>query len=241
MSGVRSMVIKVLFLDIDGTLTENRDTYELSLDAIRILRGVVKKGILVSLVSSNALPIVVGLSRYIGLNGPVIGESGCLVYYDKWGFIELASKSAVEPYRALLGNYGMYVEDSWQNRFRLYDFALKLRKEFFNKAGDVLRLLRGFLEKHYPGFTVDYSGYALHVKELGVDKKRAVLYVLSRLGIDPGESAGIGDSVMDVDFLSVVGFSAAVANADEDLKKRVSMVLSKPSGLGVVEFIEKYV
>lgn len=236
------MVIKVLFLDVDGTLTEDRDTYNLEIDVIRVLRRVVEKGVVVSLVSSNAIPVVVGLSRYIGLNGPVIGESGCLVFHGEWGGLRaLAQRSAFEPYRAILEYFGDFVYDSWQNRFRLYEYALKLRKEYSSSLGIVLDKIRGFLESRYPGFTVDYSGYALHVREVGVDKGKAVSYVLKSLGVDPVEAGGVGDSVMDTGFLRFLGLSAAVSNADEELKRNVSIVLSKPSGRGVIEFVERYV
>lgn len=230
--------IRALFLDIDGTLTVNRRIYALDLEAIEAIRKAVEMGIAVSLVSSNALPVVAGLARYLGLNGAAIGESGSLVYIN--GLITvLASKPAKEPYRALLERYGEYVEDSWQNMFRLYEFSLKIRDEYKNSWRNVVQLLREFVEKMYPGFTVDYSGYSLHIREVGVDKKRAVLYVLSQLGIDPSEAAGVGDSVMDVSFLSSLGLSAAVSNADEELKNSVHLVLSKPSGKGVAEFIYK--
>lgn len=230
---------KAVFLDVDGTLTVNRESYVLDLDAVKALRKAVESGILVSLVSSNALPIVVGLLRYLGLNGVAIGESGSLVYMDD-RVIPLASKPAREPYRALLECFKDYVEDSWQNSFRLYEFVLRLRKEYRSTWRSVVAMLRGFVEREYSGFTVDYSGYALHVREVGVDKKRAVLYVLEKLGLDPCEVAGIGDSVMDISFLSALGVSAAVANADEELKERVHVVLSKPSGKGVEEFVYDY-
>jgi len=211
--------VKALFFDVDGTLTIDRTSYRLSLEAIEALRRVVDSGIIVSLVSSNALPIVVGVSRYIGLNGPVVGETGCLVYSDEWGLVALADKPAREPYRALLEEYGEYVGDSWQNSFRLYEFALKLKKEYLHRAFELLSEMKGFVESRFPGFTVDYSGYALHVRPVNVDKKRAVLYILERLGIDPSEAGGVGDSYMDSSFLSVLGYSAAVSNADEELKR----------------------
>lgn len=230
---------KALFLDVDGTLTINRKSYTLDLEAVEAIRKAVEKGIVVSLVSSNALPIVVGLTRYLGLNGVAIGESGSLVYMD--GVVKaLASKPAREPYRALLEHCGEYVEDSWQNMFRLYEFSLKLREEYKSSWRSIVQLLREFVEVRYPGFTVDYSGYTLHVREAGVDKKKAVLYVLDQLGIEPSDAAGVGDSVMDTSFLSVLGLTAAVSNADEELKNSVHLVLSEPSGKGVAEFIYKY-
>lgn len=230
--------IKALFVDIDGTLTVDRGTYRLSLEAITALRKAVSKGVVVSLVSSNALPLVVGLLRYIDLNGYAIGETGCLVFNGSKGLISLASRSARDVYLDLLHEFRDYVEDSWQNVFRLYEYALKIRSKYRSSVWDVLEEMRRFVNGKYSGFTVDYSGYALHVRPLDVDKRKAVLYVLNELGVDPGDTAGIGDSYMDAVFLRELGISAAVSNADDDLKREVSMVLSKPSGLGVAEFID---
>jgi len=229
------MAVKAVFTDIDGTLTINRSSYVLSIEAINALRKLVEKGIVVSLVSSNALPVVIGLSRYIGLNGPVVGESGALVYHDEWGIVELASAPAREAYLGVLEEYGEYVEDSWQNRFRIYEYALKIKREYLGRAWDIVREIRGFVESRYEGFTVDYSGYAIHIHAKGVSKGTAVRYILDRLGVDPGEAMGIGDSVMDAEFIGFLGYRVAVGGADEGLVRVCNIVLSEPSGLGVAE------
>lgn len=230
--------IKAVFFDIDGTLTTDRDTYDLSIDAIIAIRRLVESGIIVSFVSSNSLPVVVGLGRYIGINGFSIGETGCLIYSDKTGLIRLTDLSAKHIYHELINQYSEFITDSWQNPFRICEFALKLRKEHRDRAFEVLALLRKHVELRYPDFTVDYSGYAFHIRPRDVDKGRAVLEVLKRLGIDPSEAGGVGDSYMDSVFLKYLGLSAAVSNADEELKRSVTLVLSKPSGLGVAEFAE---
>lgn len=233
--------VKALFLDVDGTLTTDRAGYSLSLTAVQALRQAVRGGLIVSLVSSNALPVVAGLSRYIGLNGPTIGESGCLVLHDGWGLIRLTLRSAREPYLDAAEKFKNYVESSWQNEFRLCEYALRPREKSRDKVLEIWSAIREYVERKYPGFTVEYSGYALHVKPADVDKRGAVLYVLNRLGIDPYEAAGVGDSMMDTSFLRALGLSAAVSNADEELKRAVSVVLSRPSGDGVAEFIERII
>ncbi|MEM4717973.1 MAG: phosphoglycolate phosphatase [Desulfurococcaceae archaeon] len=232
------IITRALFVDVDGTLTINRNTYKLSLEAISALSKLVSKGIVVSLVSSNALPLVVGLLRYIGLNGYAIGETGCLVFNEKRGLVSLSSRSAKVVYLDLLREFGEYVEDSWQNVFRLYEYALRLRERYRDNVWVALEEMRNYVNSKYSGFTVDYSGYAFHVRPFDVDKRKAVLYVLNELGIDPSEAAGVGDSYMDAVFLRELGLSAAVSNADDNLKRDVSIVLSKPSGLGVAEFVE---
>ena len=75
------MKIKLLATDIDGTLTIDRSSEFIPIEAMEFMRRLEDYGVLVSLVSANALPIIVGLRRYLGLRGPVIAENGaCLLY-----------------------------------------------------------------------------------------------------------------------------------------------------------------
>ncbi|ACL11340.1 Phosphoglycolate phosphatase [Desulfurococcus amylolyticus 1221n] len=231
--------VRIVFTDIDGTLTINRRSYMLALKAVEALRLLVDKGVIVSLVSSNALPIVVGLSRYIGLNGPVVGESGALVYSDEWGIVELTNMSARDVYLDLLEKYGEYVEDSWQNRFRLYEYALKMRGKYLDRAGEIVNEMKRYVESRHEGYTLEYSGYAIHVHAKGVGKGVAVKYILDKLGISSSEALGIGDSAMDVDFIKFLGYRAAVGGSDEELLKYCNIVAESPSGFGLAEIISR--
>lgn len=224
---------------MDGTLTVDRGSYLISLEAVDALRRVAERGVLVSLVSSNALPVVVGLSRYMGLNGPVIAESGALVYYDEWGLVELADKSARYVYHDILERFSEFVEDSWQNRFRLYDFALRIRGEHRGRAAVLAEELKEYVEFNFSGFTVDYSGYALHVHSKSVSKGVAVDYVLRRLGVSSEEALGVGDSIMDLDFIKRLGFKAAVGGSDRELVEACNIRAASPGGRGLVEILRK--
>jgi len=50
---------------------------------------------------------------------------------------------------------------------------------------------------------------------------------------------GFGDAENDFAFLSLCGFSVAVANAIPSLKERVHLVTSGEDGAGVVEVLQK--
>ncbi|MGB9828163.1 MAG: phosphoglycolate phosphatase [Thermosphaera sp.] len=226
--------VRIVFIDVDGTITEGRDTYLLDLELVSVLRMLAGQGVYVSIVSSNALPVVIGLARYLGFNGPVTGESGSLVYYDKWGLVELAGSPTRHVYVDVLERFKDYVDDTWQNRFRIYEYALKVRKGF--DGWMVYRMVADYVESNYRDVRVGYSGYAIHLMPRGVDKGVAVKYVLDRMGINPDEAAGVGDSVMDVEIMKHVGLRVAVGNADEELKKVCNIVLDKPSSKGVLDF-----
>jgi len=102
----------------------------------------------------------------------------------------------------------------------------------------VFRMIKEYVEAKYGDVEVGYSGYAIHLVPKGVNKGVAVKYILDRLNIDPSQAAGVGDSIMDVEIMRQVGYSVAVGNADEELKRACSIILKSPSGRGVLEFVK---
>ena len=225
--------------DIDGTLTVSRNTVMLDLGALSSLRDLEKNGIHVVLVSSNMIPAVAALKKYIGLSGPAIGETGCIIYWGGDDFEVLTKYSAGKIYEKVLEKYSLYVYGSWQNRFRSYDYALKIKPEHRDKAEEIVESIKDFVERHDPNIKVGFSGYAIHLTPRDAGKGKALLHVLEKMRIKPSEVIGVGDSIMDYDFIRYVGLKVAVGNADDELKKLVDIVTEKPSGQGVVELVNK--
>ncbi|MET1159394.1 MAG: phosphoglycolate phosphatase [Thermoprotei archaeon] len=230
---------RALALDVDGTLTINREEYTIHLGAIYALRKLVEKNYTIVLISSSALPIVAGLQRYLGLKGPTIGESGALILTEEGEIIRLARNSAREAYTSVLNKYNEYVMDSWQNLFRLYDYALKVKPEYRSRDREIVSMITEYVEREYPNIRVGYSGYAIHLTPSEVSKGKALEYIAEYLGIDLEEFIGVGDSVMDLEFLEKVGLSVTFQNADPELIAKADLVLSKPSGYGVEELAKK--
>ncbi len=228
--------VKIVFTDLDGTLTESRRTYRIYLGAVEALRGLQSIGVRVSIVSSNALPVVIGLHRYLDLNGPAIAETGALVYSEDLGIVELPSRSAREAYSDALSKFRGLVADSWQNRFRLYDFALRVVDR--SNGDQVYKLVKDYVEGRYDWVRVGYSKYAIHLTPRDVDKGRAVKFVLDKLGLDPSEAAAVGDSSMDADLLRAVELGVATGDADEELKAVAKLVVNEPAGRAIVRLAE---
>ena len=73
---------------------------------------------------------------------------------------------------------------------------------------------------------------ALH---MGVEDKRAVLSQLAtQRGIDLAQTGYMGDDVVDLPILRACGFSAAVADAHEEVLARVAYVATRGGGRGAV-------
>lgn len=80
---------------------------------------------------------------------------------------------------------------------------------------------------------------AVMVLPYGVNKATGLRAALDELGCSARETVGIGDAENDQSFLSLCGYSVAVANSLPALKRRVDCVTAGASGAGVVELIER--
>lgn len=80
---------------------------------------------------------------------------------------------------------------------------------------------------------------ALMVLPHDVDKTTGLTIALRELGISAADTVAVGDAENDHAFLAFCGYSAAVANALDFLKKQVHYVASATHGAGVEELIDK--
>ena len=70
---------------------------------------------------------------------------------------------------------------------------------------------------------------------MGVENKLSVFEsLLSSLALSPAQSAGLGDDVMDLPFLTRCGFAAAVPLAPAYVQQRVHYVTTAHGGCGAV-------
>ncbi|WP_238024829.1 phosphoglycolate phosphatase [Metallosphaera javensis (ex Hofmann et al. 2022)] len=218
-------MIKMLLTDLDGTLTEDRGTYVVDIDAIRALRRAEKAGIKVALVSGNSYPVLRGLHNYLGLTGGVVAENGCFVFYKgvTYRVCETLSRDIVSEFAKVFN-----LKESWQNEFRKSDFGFtpaELKDEMIKWAEE-------------RGLVVQSSGYALHLSGKPGGKGAGVRKLLELAKVTKEETGAIGDSRTDVEMFREAGITAAVSNADPELKKVASISLKLKSGAGVMEFIE---
>ncbi|MDT7875577.1 MAG: phosphoglycolate phosphatase [Sulfolobaceae archaeon] len=220
--------MKVILVDIDGTLTKDRDTYEIELEAIEALREVrdVLK-VKIGLVSGNSYPVVRSLYTYLGFNGGIVAENGCVVYYNKlYEVCEKIDKSLIQEFESRFG-----VRGSWQNAYKCCDLTFTpphLTAEMIKWASD-------------RGLYIKTSGYAIHISKSKRGKGDGVRILMDLLGVKKEEVIGIGDSSTDVEFLQEVGYKVVVGNGDEEVKGIADYVTKNKSGKGVVEFIKSLI
>jgi phosphoglycolate phosphatase (TIGR01487 family) len=238
--------IKIIATDIDGTLTIDRNSYEILPEVVSRIQMLSYLGIKTVLVSANALPVALGLARYIGAKG-VVAENGCMIAVmnhvegrnviiqqlcDWPSFITLKEISSV-----LQG----FANESWQNDYRRCDFAfIPIDKD---KALDGLKALEKHLaQKGYDKYiSAGFSGYAIHVHPIHCNKLAGLKKILELMNSSLDEVLAIGDSVMDVDIVKHAKIGVAVSNADDELKNVAKYVTKHPSGFGFIEAIDHIV
>lgn len=216
-------MIKLILADLDGTLTEDKGVYKISIEALEALRRAENMGIKIALVSGNSYPVLRGLHNYLGITGGVVAENGCIVYYGKK--VKLCKKIDI----CILNEFRekFKLKDSWQNEYRECDFG-------FIPANLTEEMIRWAKDKNV---YINTSGYAVHIALNPAGKSVGVRKLLELHGLKKEEVAAIGDSLTDIDMFKEAGLRAAVGNADEKLKKEADVILNLKSGNGVKEFI----
>mgnify|MGYP000856622318 FL=1 len=219
------MDIKAIAVDIDGTLTDHNRV--LSTRGMEALRRVQDRGTIVCLVSGNVLPIAYALSTYIGLDGPVVAENGGIVCHGT-EVIELFDMEL--PRKALHRlQEEMEVKELFTNRWRRTEVAV-------DNSADLERM-RELLEGWE--LTIERTGFAIHIMNVGHGKGAGVGKMAAILGLGAGEMAAFGDSDNDTSMFRRCAASVAVANASPAAKAAASYVSRKEHAEGVIEGLEE--
>lgn len=230
------MKIRMLVADLDGTITEDRGSYRVPLEAVEAARRLQETGVLLGLVSANAVPVLAGVARYLDIRGPVIGETGCMAYYRE-ELIHLCRESAREAAELVEKEFRGQLRPSWQNVYRHHDFAFRIVLGA-EPQSLVARIRERLVEAGFESIHVGYSGFAIHLTPLGRGKAYGFREACRLAGINPSETAAIGDSDMDAPMLVLSGLPIAVSNADPGLRRVARIVTRRPSGYGFAEAVD---
>ena len=85
-----------------------------------------------------------------------------------------------------------------------------------------------------------YSTSCLNVLPAGIDKAQGIVFLGEETGVSPQQMLGVGDSDVDIPFLTLVGHAAAPANAVPAVKALAQFVAGKATSAGVREILEHY-
>ena len=211
-----------LATDYDGTLAKDGRVADPTLAALERFRD---SGRRLILVTGRELDELLEVFPEIGLFERVVAENGALLYRPSGrdqellaappptALIEAIRKRGVKPLSVGRG----IIATVAPHQIAILEAIHELRLEWqviFNK-GSVM------------------------VLPPGVNKATGLAAALRELILSPDNVVGAGDAENDHAFLSLCGFSAAVANALPGVKERADFVTANTHGAGVVELIDR--
>ncbi len=228
--------VAIVFTDVDGTLTPDRKTSVIDLSVIKAMRDLVSNDYLIVLVSGNSLPVLRGISLYLGLGGYVVAENGAVIYVNNVKVTCGPCDMVGIAHKILLREASHIFRDAWQNMFRICDKALKW-------TGDectALQTAKEILSKHgIENLTIVSSGYAIHIHPQNCNKGVGIKEFIKELGITNIPTYCIGDAENDLPMRKACNKLIAVGNADPKLKEYADEVMNDPSAKGFIEFAHK--
>jgi hypothetical protein len=220
-------MIELVVLDVDGTITDQNRI--LNPEAISCIRTGVEKGIKFSLISGNVIPVMFGLKTFLGINGPVFGENGGIMYYngniekffDKSGpvkFLEyISKKSSATPY--------------FTNQWRETSAAFSMNSE------DKDMISR---EAEKWNLEIVDSKFTWHIMNRNQNKGYAVGILKKMFNLEWNEILVIGDSDNDNAMFQLPVKKACPFNATDHIKSLSDYVSEKSYGYEIKDAMKEF-
>ncbi|MBM4073177.1 MAG: HAD family phosphatase [Planctomycetes bacterium] len=218
------MHYRVLACDYDGTLATHGRVDDATIAALERLLASGRK---LLMVTGRELDELLGILPQIHLFSWIVAENGALLYKPATRQIKLLGAAPPGPFVRALKRRGVeplavgrVIVATWEPHETVVletirDLGLELQV-IFNKG-------------------------AVMVLPAGINKATGLMMALREMGLKLEETVGVGDAENDHAFLSVCGFSVAVANALPALKKRAQWTTHADHGAGVAELIDRII
>ncbi|QKQ77668.1 HAD family phosphatase [Nostoc sp. TCL240-02] len=218
------MRYSVLATDYDGTLATDNHVNENTLAALSRLRN---SGCKLILVTGRQLDELLQVFGHVNLFDYVVAENGALLYSPATREEKLlGSQPSAEFINAL--------RDRKVNSLSVGRVIVATWHPHETTALETIRQMGLELQ-------VIMNKAAVMILPSGINKATGLAAALDEMQLSLQNVVGIGDAENDSDFLSICGYSVAVANALPMLKERVDFVTNGSRGDGVIELIEKLI
>jgi len=240
----------LVVIDVDGCLTPGEGqpwNFEALKYVARLNRKAQKDAaeLAVTLCTGRQEPYVEVLMQAIDAHLPGIYENGGGLYFPReYRFVEnplitAAMREALAGIKATLQreivNTGLgYFQPGKEVSLTLYPLDQVSVHELYLTTVEALGSLNA-------GYIAQESVSCVDVIPRRVDKGAGVRWLSRETGVALDQMGGIGDSASDLTFLSIVGRSAAPANAADEVKAAVDYVSPYEDGDGVVDVLRRWV
>jgi len=246
--------IKLVVSDIEGCLNLDERTYDHNaLVWIRSANEVARHDNVVPFIticSGRQHAFVEAIIRMIAGKMPAIFENGCGLFWPTRGLYDeyewhpsLSRPNAASEYARVREILAETCTCTGARRVIGKEVLLSLHPAPPMSATELFCIVNKALAERGAVASVSNSASAVDIAPVSVDKGTALQWLVARLSqefpLKLSNIAGIGDSKGDLPFLRIVGFSAAPANAAEEVKAMVTYCSPAVDGQGVVDVISQ--
>ncbi len=249
------MTYKIVFLDVDGTITHHEDGTipESTIEAVKELKN---KGLKVVAATGRPLSMCseleeLGIDTFITANGGYAKHQHEVIHS-----VPMAKeivKEVMEFAKLEKNGLSFYTEGFTMNGVAEEKISTALQETLslyeYPETNSAIHeedvfLLCLFADdekvekyiKRFPDLTFRrWHPYVLNVLQEDVSKSRAILKTLEYFGFHQSEAIAFGDGENDIDMLELAGLGIAMGNGSEKLKAAADFV-TKPSGEDGIEF-----
>lgn len=242
--------IRLVVVDIDGCLTPG-EAQPWDFSVLQFVAELNRKArvdprqFAVTLCTGRQEPYVEAMMQAIDARLPGIYENGGGLYFPApYRFVEnpaitpaqrasLAELRRVLTHAIVEAGMGQF-QPGKEVSLTLYPARTGVT---FEQLADIARRA---LDGKVSGWTIMPLVTSVDIVLDGIDKGAGVEWLSRETGIPLAQMAGIGDSPGDLPYLRRIGFSAAPANATDDVKRAVQYVSPFEDGKAVVDILSKW-
>lgn len=253
----------IVFLDIDGTLIDNR--HEISANTKRLLNRLEKRGIPIILCSARYPGGVEFVVRQAELHSPIVCYGGSLILLEDRSILEdtgIEIRTAIQFKRYVDARFPQIVTSTYLYNVWLVDDP---QNPLIAREADIIQCeaLAGNLETaaqtmphahkllcigtpkeilrleteaaaQFPDVELRRSGATyLEVLKRGVSKRTAMEKLRARYRLRREETVACGDHFVDLEMLQYAGLGIAMGNAPEEVKAAADRVTASNDDEGV--------
>jgi hydroxymethylpyrimidine pyrophosphatase-like HAD family hydrolase len=215
------MRFRAIATDYDGTLAREGQVDKNTLETLARVQASGRKLVLIT---GRELDSLRSVFPELNLFDLIVAENGALLYYPSTGEEKLLTSTPPAAFVQMLQHSGVALLSVGRS-------VVATVRPYEVEVGKAIRELGLDLQ-------VIFNRESVMVLPAGVDKSTGFRAAMAELRLPAASVVGIGDAENDYAFLSLCGFSVAVANAIPSLKERVHAVTSGEDGAGVVEVLQ---
>ena len=240
--------IKIIFIDVDGTLTNNRG--EITEYTKKVINQVTSKGIYVVICSGRANYDLIEKSKKINASSIIISSKGTLIFdYNKNIKIyesKIDFKILKEIYKFSLKNNIELTFNTTYKRFKTFNSRKEASviSNLYELEENVtqivaesnsyksIKLLRNYILKYksiqcsIPISQQDNNTtyYELDIYNIKNEKGKVIKILLDYLKLDKNNSMCIGDGMNDFSMFNACKYKVAMKNANNKLKDSANFI-----------------